>query len=70
MTWALALLFLILEPHTVHCPFDNGIASVTGNTKQSDGKTLCEYSHVWIHFDGSLMHDDKHVFWALCEEKQ
>lgn len=65
----LLLSMLIATPNTIKCPFDNGYAGFTGKIRETSGKTECQYSHVWLHYDGALMHDDKHTLWAACEVK-
>ena len=67
MIKAFLILFITLSPYMVQCPVDNGWASATGKTREVGMDTECEYRHIWIHYDGSIMHDDKHVFWQQCK---
>ena len=52
---------------TATCPFDNQLASFTGQTRD-DGKK-CQYSHVHFAYgsDG-LLTETKHVFWCDCDQ--
>lgn len=52
---------------TAICPFDNQLASWTGQTRH-DGKE-CQYAHIRFSYgsDGILT-ETKHVFWCDCDE--
>ena len=63
------LILLVVTPHAIQCPTDKGYAGFAGKTREVGGKTECMYSHVWLHYDGTTMHDDKHELWAPCEVK-
>ena len=62
-------LLLTAAPPRVVCPLDGNVVGWTFKTRQTNGKTECQYQHIWMHYRGSLLVEEKHEIWMPCEVK-
>ena len=58
-----------VTPAGIVCPIDNIYVGFSGHERDKNGVHECSFQHVWIHYVGSRLVDEKHVLWQKCEVK-
>jgi len=59
----------VVTPAGITCPIDNIYVGFSGHERDRNGEHQCDFQHVWIHYIGGILVDEKHIIWAKCEVK-